>query len=338
LPDPLRVCFIVNSGSEANDLALRLARTHTGNTDIIVVEGAYHGNLTSLIEISPYKFDGPGGSGAAAHIHKVPMPDAYRDRQQASDKRVGEHYGEHVRLAIESASNRDRKIAAFICESALSCGGQIILPKGYLQTAYRHVRQAGGLCIADEVQVGFGRLGTHFWGFQTQDVIPDIVTLGKPIGNGHPLAAVITTPEIATSFANGMEYFNTYGGNPVSCAVGLAVLDVIEEEQLQARALSVGERLLAGLRQLKDKHTLVGDVRGSGLFIGVEMVLDRTTLAPATDQASYIVEMMKERGILVSTDGPMHNVLKIKPPMVFEESDADRLVATLDDILMDDFS
>jgi 4-aminobutyrate aminotransferase-like enzyme len=212
-----------------------------------------------------------------------------------------------------------------------------VLPENYLKTAYRHVRNASAVCIADEVQTGFGRVGTHFWAFETQDVVPDIVTLGKPIGNGHPLGAVVTTPEIAASFANGMEYFNTFGGNPVSCAVGLAVLDVIKHERLQENALRTGERLLAGLRRLMDKHPLIGDVRGLGLFVGIELVLDRETLEPAGAQASYIANRMKERGILMSTDGPFHNVLKIKPPLVFNEADADFLVATLDWILEEDY-
>jgi 4-aminobutyrate aminotransferase-like enzyme len=218
----------------------------------------------------------------------------------------------------------------------LGCGGQIVLPDAYLAEAYRHVRAAGGICIADEVQVGFGRAGSHMWGFETQGVVPDIVTLGKPIGNGHPLGAVVTTPEIADAFANGMEYFNTFGGNPVSCAIGLAVLDVIEEEGLQAHALRVGGRLMSGLRGLMEQYSLIGDVRGLGLFIGVELVLDRQTLEPAGEHASYIAERMRDHGILISTDGPFHNVLKLKPPLVFDEADANRLVATLAEILDED--
>ena len=192
------------------------------------------------------------------------------------------------------------------------------------------------MCIADEVQVGFGRVGTHFWGFETQGVVPDIVTMGKPIGNGHPLAAVVTTPEIAASFNNGMEYFNTFGGNPVSCAIGLAVLDVITEERLQENALRVGTHLMNGLRGLMKKHPLIGDVRGLGLFVGIELVLDRETLSPAAEQAKYIANRMREHGILLSTDGPFHNVLKIKPPLVFTEENADFLMGVLDEILGED--
>jgi len=335
LPESLCVCFFVNSGSEANDLALRLARNYTRQKDMIVVDGAYHGHLTSLIEISPYKFDGPGGTGRPPFTQKVLRPDLYQGPYRSGDAEAGIKYAAHVGEAVEKIRKEGRRPAGFICESLLSCGGQIVLPDGYLKEAFRHVREAGGVCIADEVQVGFGRVGTRFWGFETQGVIPDIVTMGKPIGNGHPLAAVVTTREIANAFATGMEYFNTYGGNPVSCAVGLAVLDVIEEEKLQENARAVGNRLKAGLERLKEQYPLIGDVRGLGLFLGVELVLDRKTRVQATSQAGYVAERMREEGILLSTDGPFRNVLKIKPPMVFTAADADLLVATLDKLFGD---
>ncbi len=335
LPDPLSVCFFVNSGSEANDLALRLAWAHTGRRDIIVLDGAYHGNLSSLIAISPYKFNGPGGQGKPAHTHIAPMPDPYRGPYRADDPQAGSKYAAHVADIIADLGQRDAAPAAFIAESLLGCGGQIVLPDGYLAEAYRLVRAAGGVCIADEVQVGLGRVGTHFWGFEMQGVIPDIVTIGKPIGNGHPLAAVVTTPEIAQSFHNGMEYFNTFGGNPVSCAVGLAVLDVIEEERLQENARRVGEHFLAELRGLMAKRPIIGDVRGRGLFIGVELVRDRATLEPAAAAATAVIERMKEHGILLSADGPLHNVLKIKPPIVFTEENADLVATLLDQALSD---
>ncbi|MEK6238981.1 MAG: aminotransferase class III-fold pyridoxal phosphate-dependent enzyme, partial [Planctomycetales bacterium] len=335
-PDPLNVCFLVNSGSEANDLALRLARTHSQATDVVVLEGAYHGNLSSLVDISPYKFDGPGGQGTPSHVHQVSMPDGYRGPFRHDDPDAGTKYAQHVRDAVQRIQEQGHRPAAFFCESLLGCGGQIVLPDGYLREAYRQVREAGGICVADEVQVGFGRVGERFWGFETQGVVPDVVTLGKPIGNGHPLGAVVTTAEIADSFANGMEYFNTYGGNPVSCAVGLAVLDVIETEELQAHAARVGNHLKSRLKQLAEKHAVIGEVRGLGLFLGVELVLDRETLAPAAEIASYAIERAKELGILLSTDGPLHNVLKIKPPLVFSEPDADRLVDALDHVLSED--
>jgi 4-aminobutyrate aminotransferase-like enzyme/Ser/Thr protein kinase RdoA (MazF antagonist) len=333
LPPPLSVCFFVNSGSEANDLALRLARSHTGRRDIIAVDVAYHGNLSSLIEISPYKFDGPGGPGSPPGTWVAEMPDGYRGRLKYGEADLGPRYaGDVDRLAI-AAAEQDRPIAAFFCESILSCGGQIVLPDGYLAAAYDSVRAAGGLCVADEVQVGLGRVGSHMWAFQTQDVVPDIVTAGKPVGNGHPLGIVVTTPEIAASFANGMEYFNTFGGNPVSAAIGTAVLDVIRDERLQSKARTTGERMLAGLHRLQGKHPLIGDVRGLGLFLGIELVRDRTSLAPAAAEAKRLVEAMKRRRILLSIDGPLYNVIKIKPPLVFGPADCDRFLAALDEAL-----
>lgn len=333
LPAPLSVFFFVCSGSEANDLALRLARTHTRQRDTIVIEGAYHGNLTSLIEISPYKFDGPGGQGAPPYVHKIPIPDGYRGIHKYADPDAGKKYARPVQEAVAAIRKRGKNVAAFVAESMMGSAGQIVYPPGFLEEAFRLTRQSGGVCIADEVQIGFGRVGTHFWGFETQKAVPDIVTMGKPIGNGHPLAAVATTPEIAASFDTGMEYFNTFGGNPVSCAVGLAVLDILREEHLQRNALEVGSHFKAGLEELKSRHPLVGDVRGMGLFLGVEFVLDRDSLAPATNEAAYIAERMKEKRILVTTDGPFRNAIKIKPPLVFAKADADRFIEALDDIL-----
>ena len=333
LPEPLSVVYFVCSGSEANELALRLARSHTRQKNMVVVDVGYHGNTTTLIEVSPYKSDGPGGTGIPSYVHKVLMPDVYRGPYKQSDPRAGKKYAQYVAEAVQQS---DGHLAAFICESVLGCGGQVVLPNGYLQEAYRHVRSAGGVCIADEVQTGFGRVGSHFWAFEMQGVVPDIVTMGKPMGNGHPLAAVATTPEIATSFNNGMEYFNTFGGNPVSCAIGMAVLDVIADERLQEHALATGTYLMDGLRSLMDSHPLIGDVRGLGLFVGIELVRDRAALTPAADEAAYIANRMRDHGILLSTDGPFHNVLKIKPPMVFDTANADFLVATLDKILRED--
>lgn len=323
LPAPLRVAYLVCSGSEANELALRLARAHTGRHEAIVVDTAYHGNTNALIEISPYKFNGPGGRGKPAHVHVVPMPDVYRGPHRGAD--AGARYARYVAEAAGSG------VAAFVCESALGCGGQVVPPEGFLREAFAAVRAAGGVCIADEVQTGFGRAGRHFWMFEEHGVVPDIVTMGKPIGNGHPMGAVVTTAEIAASFANGMEYFNTFGGNPVSCAVGLAVLEVIRDEGLQENACAVGGYLMEGLRSVR--HPLIGDVRGRGLFLGFEMVRDRETLEPADREASALVNRMKERGVLLSTDGPFHNVIKIKPPMVFTTGDADRVVAEVEESL-----
>ena len=331
LPEELNVVYLVNSGSEANELALRLARAHTDRREVLVLESAYHGNTSAMIDISPYKFDGAGGRGCPSWVHKLPMPDTYRGEHREADAAT-----RYAQSAAEAAQQVGDRLAAFFCESALSCGGQIILPNGYLKEAFAAVRAAGAICVADEVQTGFGRAGERFWMFETQDAVPDIVTLGKPIGNGHPLGAVITTREIADSFCNGMEYFNTFGGNPVSCAVGLAVLDVIRDEELQQNALEVGEYLREGLSQLQRRYAVIGDVRGLGLFIGLELVRDRQTLEPAAREAAEIVERMKERGVLLSTDGPFHNVIKIKPPIVFSRADADFLLLNLNQVL-DDF-
>jgi len=333
LPDPLRVCYFVNSGSEANELALRLARARIGCDDIIVLENSYHGNTTTLIDISPYKFNGPGGAGCKPWVHVVPIADDYRGMHRRGEPDLGRTYARHVAEIVDRLSREGRGPAIFIAESMPSVAGQIVFPPGYLAEVYRHVRGSGGVCIADEVQVGFGRLGTHFWGFETQDVVPDIVVLGKPTGNSFPLGAVITTPEIAQCFDNGMEFFSTFGGNPVACAAGLAVLDVLEEEHLQENALRVGDRLMSGLTELQTRHPLIGDVRGSGLFLGLDFVHDRETRRPATREASYVINRMRERGVLAGTDGPYHNVIKLRPPLIFGEADAELLVATLNSIL-----
>lgn len=333
LPAPLSVCYFVNSGSEANELALRLARAHTGERDLIVLEHAYHGNTTTLIDISPYKHNGPGGEGAPPWVHTAPIPDVYRGLYRRNDPEAAEKYAQHVAEIIGRLEAEGFGLAGFIAETFPSVAGQIVYPESYLSRVYSSVRAAGGVCIADEVQTGLGRLGTRFWGFETQDVVPDIVVLGKPIGNGQPLGAVVTTPEIAASFDNGMEFFSTFGGNTVSCAIGLAVLDVVFAEDLQSHALRVGRRLLDGLRPLLDRYEIVGDVRGSGLFLGVELVRNRETLQPATEEASLVVNRLRAEGILLGTDGPLQNTLKIRPPMPFSESDAELLVATLDQIL-----
>jgi 4-aminobutyrate aminotransferase-like enzyme len=309
LPEPLSVCYFVNSGSEANELALRLARAHTKARDLIVLEHAYHGNTTTLIDISPYKHDGPGGSGAPSWVHTVPWNNA-----------------QHVADVVARVRTEGTTFCGFIAESMPSVAGQIVLPKDYLKEVYTIVRTAGGVCIADEVQTGYGRIGTHFWAFEHYGVVPDIVALGKPIGNGHPIGAVITTPEIAESFNNGMEFFTTFGGNTVSCAIGLTVLAVVQEEQLQSHAFAVGNHLLDGLKELQRKHDIIREVRGSGLFLGVELVKDGE---PATTFAGNIVNRMRDEGILLGTDGPDHNVLKIRPPMPFSHTDADFLLAVL---------
>lgn len=332
LPAALKVCFFVNSGSEANELALRLARTHTGQRDLIVLEQAYHGNTTTLMDISPYK-DGADTRERPAWVHVAALPDLYRGPYKRSDPQAGQKYAHSVVQIIEHLREGKRGLAGFIAESWPSVGGQLDLPAGYLPDVYGAVRRAGGVCIADEVQTGYGRLGQCFWGFEAYGVVPDIVVMGKPIGNGHPLGAVITTPAIAASFDNGIEFFSTFGGSTVSCAIGLAVLEVVMEEQLQSHALKVGAHLLGGLRELGARYPLIGDVRGSGLFLGVELVRDPGSLEPATEETHRIVNEMRARGVLIGSEGAAHNVLKIRPPMPFHLQDGDFLLAALEESL-----
>lgn len=337
LPAPLSVVFLTNSGSEANDLALRIARERVGNRRTIVFDGGYHGNLTSLIAISPYKLDGPGGGPDPTDLLRLPMPDLYRGRFRAGDP---------ARAAAALTADAVRRVeeagpATLIAESILSCGGQIVPPPGYLPSLYAAVRRAGGAVIADEVQTGFGRVGPSFWAFSEmgnegngsgdsgRPVVPDLMTFGKPAGNGHPLGGVVASPEMARSFETGMEYFNTFGGNPVSCAAGLAVLSVLREEGLPEHAAEVGSRLLSGLSELAGEYPMLGQVRGRGLFLGVELVRDPETRAPATAEARRLVGRLRELRILNSTDGPDANVLKLKPPLVFSAADADRYLEML---------
>lgn len=328
LPEPLRVCWFVNSGSEANELALRLARAHTGRAGVIVTEGAYHGNTQRLIEVSPYKSNGPGGLGPGPDVHVVAIPDDYRGQFKRGDPKAGEKFAAQIADVARGGA-----AGALLVESLPSVAGQIVPPPGYFAAAFRAVRAAGGVCIVDEVQVGFGRTGDHFWGFERQGVVPDIVVMGKPMGNGHPIGAVVTTSDIAKSFANGMEFFSTFGGNPVSMAAGRAVLDVLAEENLQEHARRVGGGMMEMLRDLMKKHAIIGDVRGAGLFIGVELVRDRDTLEPATPETSRAVEALRDRGFLTGTEGPFHNVIKIRPPMCVTMDDAERLVRALDAVL-----
>jgi len=332
MPEELSVVHVVNSGSEANELALRMARTCSGQKDMIAMEVGYHGNTSGCVSVSSYKFDGKGGAGAPEHTHIVPLPDSYRGIHRGTDS--GPLYAAHVQEQIDHIQALGRKPAAFICESIISCGGQIELPDQFLKMAYTSVREAGGLCIADEVQVGCGRMGKQFWGFQLHGVVPDIVTIGKPIGNGHPLAAVVCTREVAEAFANGMEYFNTFGGNPVSCAIGKEVLRVVREEKLQENALETGTYLKAELRKMQKEFPVIGEVRGQGLFLGIELC--DSDLNPQTDKAAYLANRMRELGILMSTDGLDVNVMKIKPPIVFSREHANQLLEALQRVFRED--
>ncbi|TXF85431.1 aminotransferase class III-fold pyridoxal phosphate-dependent enzyme [Neolewinella aurantiaca] len=347
LPPELSVVHFVNSGSEANELALRMCEQWSGTRNMIAVETGYHGNTGRTIDISGYKFAGKGGKGCPPATKIIPMPDTFRGIHRDAEN-PGQKYAAYARQRIAEWADQGEKLGGFIAESILSCGGQIVLPEGYLREVYREVRTAGGLCIADEVQVGLGRVGSHFWGFELQGVVPDIVTIGKPLGNGHPLAAVVCTPEVAACFANGMEYFNTFGGNPVSCSVGRAVLRVIKEEGLQQHALETGDYLKTQLFSLQARFPLIGDVRGEGLFLGFELIQPSTApasahpsaphdaMSPATKQASYLKNRMRELGFLMSTDGPDENVIKIKPPMSFDRKSADQLIHYLSRVLAED--
>ena len=331
-PAPLSIVYFTNSGSEANELALRIARTVTGRHDIVALDWGYHGNTNDLVEISAYKFNRAGGAGKPKHTHLAELPDPYRGHHGDN----GPAYAHSVATAAEAArAHNGSGPAAFIAESISGCGGQVVYPAGYLAAAYEHARAAGALCIADEVQVGFGRVGTAMWAFEEHRVVPDIVTLGKPIGNGHPLGAVVTTPALAAQFANGMEWFNTFGGNPVSCAAGMAVLDVIEGEQLIVKALDTGGYLLSRFHELATRHAAIGDVRGRGLYLGLDLVTNRSTNEPATKLAADVANRLRDRGVLISTDGPHDNVIKIKPPMVFTRADADILCIELDHAFAD---
>jgi 4-aminobutyrate aminotransferase-like enzyme len=365
MPEQLSVVHFVNSGSEANELALRMCEQWSATRNMLAVEVGYHGNTGRTIDVSGYKFDGKGGHGAPPQTRLLPLPDLFRGIHPGHPETAGVTYGAYAKRIIAGWQTEGQKVGGFIAESILSCGGQIVLPDGYLAEVYRHVRAAGGLCIADEVQVGLGRVGSHWWGFELQGVVPDIVTIGKPLGNGHPLAAVVCTPEVAANFANGMEFFNTFGGNPVSCAAGRAVLQVVKDEGLMEHATAVGSHLTTLLGQLKDQHPIIGDVRGKGLFLGFELMapaqssslapfsahsaqFDRLSaspaaapkslISPATRQASYLKNRMRDLGFLMSTDGPDENVLKIKPPMCFNQANAEQLVDYLDRVLEEDGS
>ena len=336
-PAPLEVVFLTNSGSEANDLALRIARAHLGRQETLAFEGGYHGNLTSLIDVSPYKLDGRGGRPGPPWLHRLPMPDGYRGRFRDGEP----HFPASLIADAESRVQRAGP-ATLVGEAILSCGGQIVPPPGYLGALYGAVRSAGGVIVADEVQTGFGRTGPDLWAFlavqdESEPRIPDIVTLGKPAGNGHPLGAVVTTRELARSFETGMEYFNTFGGNPVSCAAGLAVLEVIREERLAGHAVAVGRQLIDGLRALGSRYPILGQVRGRGLFLGFEMVRDPATREPATEEAGRLVNRLREFGILNSTDGPDANVIKLKPPLPFSSADAAHYLEVLETVLEEQF-
>ena len=326
MPGDLKVCYFVNSGSEANDLALLMARVYTGNYDVIALRNSYHGGNAATMGLtahSTWKFNVPHSFG----VHHAMAPDPYRGLWGRDDANAGKKYAADVKSLIEYGTSG--QVAAFIAESIQGVGGCVVFPDGYLKLAYEHIRAAGGLCIADEVQAGFGRTGTHFWGFETQGVIPDIVTLAKGIGNGCPLAAVVTTPKIAAALTNRI-HFNTFGGNPVVCAQGKAVLEVIEREGLQANSLKIGTHLFAGLEKLRQKHNIIGDVRGKGLMLGIELVKDRATKEPAKPECAQVLETCKDLGLLLGKGGLQGQTIRFAPPMCIHKEDADFLLQCLD--------
>ncbi|WP_416237364.1 aminotransferase class III-fold pyridoxal phosphate-dependent enzyme [Sulfitobacter sp. F26204] len=331
MPDHLQVCYFVNSGSEANELALRLARAHTGAKGMITPDHGYHGNTTGAVDISAYKFNKPGGVGQSDWVELVEIADDYRGSFGRDDPHRAQKFADLVDPAIAALNRKGHGVAGFIAETFPSVGGQIIPPKGYLAAVYQKVRAAGGICIADEVQTGLGRLGTHYFGFEGQEVSPDIVVLGKPIGNGHPLGVLVTTKEVAQSFDNGIEFFSTFGGSTLSCRIGGEVLDIVDDEALQENARVVGEQLMTGLKSLEVKYDCVGDVRGMGLFLGLELI--KPDGAEATEICAYVKNRMRDHRILIGSEGPKDNILKIRPPLTIEAEDAEMIITTLDQIL-----
>ncbi len=332
LPPSLDTVMFVCTGSEANDLAVRLARAATGKDGVIVTENSYHGNTSTITPLSLIDYD---ISDKPSWVEAVPPPNLYRGPYQAGDERAGRKYAEFVTDAAQCLADNGKGVSSVLIDSIFDANGALVPPQDYLLHAFEAARNAGALAIADEVQMGFGRSGTHMWGFQAFGVEPDIVTMGKPMGNGHPIAAVVTRREIAKTVQDRTGYFNTFGGNTVSAAVGNACLDVLQGEDLQGNARRTGDILKAGLLDLFRKHELIGHVHGRGLFYGVELVSDRRSLDPAKLEARWVRECMKERGVLVSSTGPLGNIIKIRPPLVFSAADASRCIEALDGALTD---
>ena len=333
LPPELSVVHFVNSGSEAVELAIRMIKTVTGSNQILASQYGYHGNTNSCIDISSYKFDGKGGKGKPENTFIFPIPDSFRGKYRG--KNTTPKYVFEIKKQIELIHSKNKRLGGIIIEPIISCGGQIELPEGFLAKAFDEVRGSGGLCVVDEVQTGCGRVGSNFWGFQLHDVIPDIITIGKPLGNGHPVAAVVCTKKVADSFNNGMEFFNTFGGNPVSCCIADKVLEIVSDENLQENALLTGNYIKNKLQILAKKNSLIGSVRGQGLFLGVELV--NKNLEPLPAKADYLINRLRYFGILLSTDGPHKNVIKIKPPLIFSIDNADFFLKYFERVLNEDF-
>jgi 4-aminobutyrate aminotransferase-like enzyme/Ser/Thr protein kinase RdoA (MazF antagonist) len=326
LPPELGNVQFVNSGSEANDLAWLMAEACTGNRGAIVVEDAYHGWTKAVAALSP---SNKPGAPLAAHVRTVPAPDRYRS-PRTDPQALLTYYGECVDRAIVSLAEAGMRPALCIVDAAFCSNGISGLLPGYLPMLFDKVREAGGLCVADEVQSGFGRMGDDIWGFRLHGVVPDIVTLGKPMANGYPMGAVITRPDILAAVSDGGAVFATFGGNNVAAAAACAVLDVFLRDDLRGNSARLGRYLASGLQALATKHDIVGDVRGSGLILGVELVLDRKQKTPAADQTGRLLQIMSENGVLLGSDGPLGNVLKIRPPLVFNREHADLFLQKLD--------
>lgn len=325
--DDLDVVSLVCTGTEANELALRMASHLSGQRGIIVTDNSYHGNSRALAEATTHL---PAPEALAPHVRAIALPDPYRDGDPAT---LAQRYLDEVKAAIRSLQHEGFGVAAILFDTIFSTEGLIDVPVDFIRGAVKAVRKAGGFYIADEVQPGFGRMGDAMWGYQRYGIVPDFVTMGKPMGNGHPLAGCVTRRDYVGRFAADAVYFNTFGGNPVSAAVGNAVLDVIENEKLVENARAQGDYIQRGLKSLAERHALIGDVRGRGLFFGAEFVTDREQKTPATAETNRIVNRMKERGILISKVGSASNVLKMRPPIVFQQQHADLLLDTLDEVL-----
>jgi 4-aminobutyrate aminotransferase-like enzyme len=331
MPGHLDVCFFVNSGTEANELALRLARAHTGAKGMVTPDHGYHGNTTGVIDVSAYKFNAPGGVGPSDWVELVAVADDYRGAFRRDDPQRAQKFADLVDPAIAALQARGQGIAGFIAETFPSVGGQIIPPRGYLSAVYEKIRAAGGICIADEVQTGLGRLGDYYFGFEHQGASPDIVVLGKPIGNGHPLGVLVTSRAIADSFANGPEFFSTFGGSTLSCRMGKEVLDIVDDEALQDNARQRGAALIAGLKALEQRYQSVGDIRGMGLFLGVELI--NPDGSEATALCSYVKNRMRDHRILIGSEGPKDNILKIRPPLTIDAEGVEMILEVLDRVL-----
>ncbi|MEJ8567041.1 aminotransferase class III-fold pyridoxal phosphate-dependent enzyme [Elongatibacter sediminis] len=330
MPDELDTCMFVCTGTEANDLAFRIARMVTGQQGAIVAEDAYHGNSMVVTTLSTAEYP---AADRPAWLATVEPPNPYRGTFRYGEEGLGPKYAGRAGEAITQLARAGHRPAMFMSCGIFDSNGALVPPEGYYREVFAQVRAAGGLCVADEVQSGLCRLGDHVWGYQDSGVVPDIVTLGKPIGDGHPLAAVVTTRDIAAAFARKFSYFNTFGGNPVSAAVGLAVLDVIERENVLHRVHDMGRLLQPRLRGLMERHERVGDVRGKGLFWGIELVTDRATREPDRAAAGQVRDRLRQQGVLVGTTGPYGNVVKIRPPLVFAPEHAELLLDPLDAIL-----